>query len=181
MRAHGAQPASLPRKSFLAMIAAAVVFFCTEAPGALSQSKLRNESYDAGLKASRAGKYKQAAKLFQKAAREGVQDAFYMLGLLHQTGIGVTRSHRDALILYRHVALQGHPRAQAKMAQLIADGKGTRADPVTGFMWYEVSVQLGNSSAISERLKLAVRMKRSDIEQARRRARECLKSKFKTC
>jgi TPR repeat protein len=181
MRAHGALPANLPRKFFRAMMAAVLVLVCAATSNAISEVKPLNASYDAGLKASRAGKYKQAAKLFQRAAREGVQDAFYMLGVLHQTGIGVTKSYRDALILYRHVAVMGHARAQAKMAQLIADGNGTPADPVTGYMWYEISVQLGNSHAISERLKLAVRMKKSDIALARKRAAACLESKYRTC
>lgn len=133
------------------------------------------------LAAMRVGKYEKAAEHFREAARKDEPEAFYMLGLMHQTGQGVTRNYRDAAILYRHIARKGHTRAQVKLADLIAHGRGMKANSRLAYMWYEIAARSGELSAFDKRNRLATNMKKEDIDIARKQALVCIESKFETC
>lgn len=145
-----------------------------------AQGKMHDPFGDA-LAAMRVGKYEEAAKHFRISAREGQDQAYYMLGVMHQTGQGVPKNYRDAAILFRHVALKGHKGAQMKLAALYEAGLGMKQDPVLAYMWYEVAALQYELEAYEKRNRLATRMQQSQIDLARRKALNCLETKFKRC
>jgi len=133
------------------------------------------------MKSLREGHHTKAATLFRKAARDGNQDAFYMLGVMHQTGFGVKRSDRDAAILFRHIALKGHARAQTKLGALYAAGRGVKMSKMLAVMWYDVAAMNKSKEAPDLRAKLAIGMKPDVTQRASEKARDCFISKYKNC
>ncbi len=145
-----------------------------------AQSTPRDAFGDA-MDAMRAGKYEEAAKHFKVSAQEGQVEAYYMLGVMHQTGQGVPKNYRDAAILFRHVALKGHKRAQVKLAGLYEAGSGMKQDLVLAYMWYEVAALKFELDAYDKRNRLATRMEKAQIDLARRKALNCLETKYARC
>ncbi|MGE3246306.1 MAG: tetratricopeptide repeat protein [Beijerinckiaceae bacterium] len=131
--------------------------------------------------AMRAGRYGEAAALFRQGAREGDVNAFYMLGVMHQTGQGARKNFRDAAILFQHAAQKGHKRAQLKLGDLFAQGLGMKRDAVRGYMWLEVAALQYEMEALEKRNRLAVTMTQADIDLARKLALACLQSKYAQC
>lgn len=147
----------------------------------MAAQSARADPFSDGLDQLRAGHFKQAAVHFRKAAQSGKLDAFFMLGVMHQTGQGVAKSARDAAILYRHIAHKGHARAQVKLGGIYAAGQGMKVDLVRAYMWFEIAASKGEATAIAARPQLAIKMKKQDLALARKKAITCLQSKYKTC
>ena len=141
----------------------------------------RAASFGEAMGKLREKQYAAAVELFQKSAREGNPDAFFMLGVMHQTGYGVQKSNRDAMLLYKHAALKGHSSAQEKLGILYASGAGIKHNSVLAYMWFEVAALNGKTLEKKPRAGLAGKMKQSDIELARKKAQLCLKTRYKTC
>ena len=62
--------------------------------------------------------YEKAAKLFNPAAKAGNASASYMLGQMHEKGLGVPTSNRQALYWYRNAANLGHEKGIAAVERL---------------------------------------------------------------
>lgn len=162
------------RSGLLFAVAAAFLF-------ATAPQIARAEAYIDAFDALTLGRFEKAASLFRKSAREGNISAFFMLGVMHETGQGVKKSYSDAAILYTHAAKNGHKRAQIKLGQMHAEGKGVKPNRLVGYMWLEVAAQSGQQEAFLPRSTLALKMKKDDVDTAVAMAKRCLVSKFKSC
>jgi len=67
--------------------------------------------YQKGIKAYDTGKYYQAVKCYKKAAKRGHSEAQYELGLMYQTGRGVSMNNSTACDWFRQSAAQGNRQA----------------------------------------------------------------------
>ena len=85
------------------------------------------------------GDYPAAAEWFRKAAEQGLAEAQFNLGVLHATGRGVPRDHRQAARWYRSAAEQGHAHAQLNLGALCANGQGVARDYVEAYKWFKLA------------------------------------------
>src|SRR5437870_535528 len=81
-----------------------------------------------GVDAALAGDFGTAIKLLDPAAGRGDARAEFFLGILYETGMGVTKDPTQAAKLYRLSAEQGLATAQNNLASLLADGNGVAQD-----------------------------------------------------
>lgn len=73
--------------------------------------------------------YERAAFWFRQSAEQGIANAAYNLGVLHQQGLGQEQNLQRALDWYRRAAQLGHPEAQYNLGIAYIEGVGTRYNP----------------------------------------------------
>jgi TPR repeat protein len=82
-----------------------------------------------------------------KASEGGYIAASYQLGILFEEGLGVTRSHADAIKHYHIAADKGHENALYRLAHLYHDGNGTKQDYIKAFDLYTSAAKYGHPLA----------------------------------
>lgn len=60
----------------------------------------------------------EAVRMLNKSAQQGESRAFYVLGEIHENGIGCRVDKREALSFYQKAAQLGEPSAQLKLARM---------------------------------------------------------------
>jgi len=78
----------------------------------------------------------EAVVWFRKAADQGLADAEFQIGQLHDFGFGVTQDDRAALDWYRKAAGRGHPPAERSVGEFYAKGRAVKADGAEAARWY---------------------------------------------
>ena len=89
--------------------------------------------------------YQSALKWLRASAAQGNADAEFLLGYLHEHGLGVARDYGKAADYYGAAALQGHSTAENNLASLYQHGQGVARSLAKAFEWYLASAQHGNS------------------------------------
>ena len=125
--------------------------------------------------------YKEAVNWYRLAAEQGNAAAQYNLGLLYEKGKGVPQDDKEAVRLYRLAAEQGYADAQGNLGVMYVFGKGVTKDFVYAHMWGNIALMNGNERGELVRGHVAEKMTSSQIEEAQRLARECVKKKYKGC
>ena len=121
---------------------------------------------------------KEAVKWFRKSAEQGDADAELFLGIMHADGRGVAQSLKEARVWFDKAADKGHRTAQAYLALLYQTGEGgIPKDFVLAHMWLNLAAAGGDEDSARDRDRLEGLMKRGQILEARRRAREWWKKK----
>jgi TPR repeat protein len=110
--------------------------------------------YDKGLGTPASAE--EAARWYQAAAEGGNPDAQIALAKMYEQGRGVARDDTAALALYLKAAehersaayRMGRPRmagvAHVRAGQMIENGRGTEADPLTAMEYYEYAAGMDN-------------------------------------
>ncbi len=131
------------------------------------------------------GEYTKAARLFSPLAEEGVAEAQFYLGLMHEKGRGVRQDYTTALGWFHKAAAQGYVGPQSNLGLIYERGRGVRKDVVRAFMWYHLAGAMlpGNEgkAALTRRDQLTSNMTAAQVEEARELARRCQQSQFKEC
>ena len=125
--------------------------------------------------------YKEAVYWYRLAVEQGYAIAQYNLGLMYEKGKGVPQDDKEAARLYRLAAEQGYADAQGNLGVMYVFGKGVTKDFVYAHMWGNIALMNGNERGASVRGHVAEKMTSSQIEEAQRLARECIKKNFKGC
>jgi TPR repeat protein len=116
----------------------------------------------------------QAARWFLRASQQGSFTARYALGTLLCPTCVPKPDYAEQVARYRAAAEHGAALAQANLASLLADGRGTAKDPVEALMWYELATQAQQQGvaefAQRRRDALAQRLTPQQIAEARARA-----------
>ena len=99
-----------------------------------------------GAAAFEAGDYAEAANIWRPLAEDGDALAQFNLGLLHETGRGVTGDPAEAAGWYERAARQGMVRAQYNLALLHQVGRGVAQDVAQALFWLEVAARLGEGT-----------------------------------
>lgn len=76
-----------------------------------------------------------AAEWFEKAARQGIKEAQYYLGVCYDLGNGRMQSYNDAAYWYRQAAEQGHPGAQFNLGICYQKGEGVSQSAQDAAKW----------------------------------------------
>ena len=125
--------------------------------------------------------YKEAVYWYRLAVEQGYAIAQYNLGLMYEKGKGVPQDDKEAARLYRLAAEQGYADAQGNLGVMYVFGKGVTKDFVYAHMWGNIALMNGNERGASVRGHVAEKMTSSQIEEAQRLARECIKKNYKGC
>mgnify|MGYP006240838927 CR=1 FL=1 len=122
---------------------------------------------------------KEAARLYRLAAEQGYADAQFNLGVMYNNGNGVPQDYKEAVYWYQLAAEQGHSKAQGNLGVMYAFGNGVMKDYVYAHMWGNIASMNGNDLGALLRDDFAEKMTSSQIEEAQRLARECVKKNYK--
>ena len=137
--------------------------------------------FNKGLTAAQSGDFATALKEWKPLAEEGNAVAQNNLGLMYHNGWGVPQDYKEAARLYRLAAEQGDADAQGNLGVMYVFGKGVTKDFVYAHMWGNIALMNGNERGASVRGHVAEKMTSSQIEEAQRLARECVKKNYKGC
>ena len=123
----------------------------------------------------------QAVKWYRRSADQGDAAAQYTLGLIYNQGRGVPQDFKQAVEWYRRSAEQGHAMAMGNLAVLYENGDGVLQDDVLAYMWGNLGAAEGDFIGEVARGLVSKRMTPSQLEEAQRRSRECLRKNYKGC
>ena len=137
--------------------------------------------FNKGLTAAQSGDFATALKEWKPLAEEGNAVAQNNLGLMYHNGWGVPQDYKEAARLYRLAAEQGDADAQGNLGVMYVFGKGVTKDFVYAHMWGNIALMNGNERGASVKGHVAEKMTSSQIEEAQRLARECVKKNYKGC
>ena len=79
------------------------------------------------------------------------------------------------------LAKQGDVVAHFNPGVMYYNGQGVLVDDLRAYMWFDLSVSAGNDAAIINRERVIKLMTPSQIEQARKLAKQCLANEYKGC
>ena len=71
--------------------------------------------------------------------------------------------------------------AQSSLGVMYATGQGVLQDYVQAHMWFNIAASSGDKLATKGRDNVAKRMSPSDVSEAQKLARQCVKKKYKNC
>ncbi|HID81457.1 MAG TPA: sel1 repeat family protein [Chromatiales bacterium] len=95
----------------------------------------------------RDGDYAEAAKWYEKAAKQGDSNAQYNLGVMYGNGEGVMQNSKSAAKWFEQAAKQGHSGAQILLGKQYYRGEGVPQDYKAAFRWYEKAATQGEEYA----------------------------------
>lgn len=84
-----------------------------------------------------------AARLYEDAAKQGVPDAMYRLGLMYQDGEGVQQNFGNAVYWFYQAAQRGHTAAQAEVGRALFQGEGAQQNEKAAFQWFLLAARSG--------------------------------------
>ena len=125
--------------------------------------------------------YRQSAEWYHKAAEQGDANSQGNLGWLHRHGRGVVQDHQAAVKWYRKAAEGGSDWAQRDLGWMYHKGLGVQQDKVLAYMWYTVSGAKGSQKAVKWAQNLAKTMTASQVSEAGKLARECIRKNYQGC
>ena len=105
----------------------------------------------------------------------------FNLGSIYDEGNGVPQDHKTAVKWYTLAAEQAYLDAQTALGLSYAFGKGVIQDVVFAHMWFNIASSNGHKEGRLQRRKLELKMTSSQIQEAQRLARECVKKNYKGC
>ena len=90
---------------------------------------------------------KQAVAWYQKAAKQGNEDAEYMLGHFYYTGTGVEQDYEMAAEWFEKAAEQGNLNDQYNLGCLYYKGEGVSQNYESAFEWFRKAAMSGKKEA----------------------------------
>ena len=111
---------------------------------------------------------------------------------MYDNGKGVPKDHKTAVKWYRLAAEQGNAYAQYNLGTLYDEGEGVVQfrnnsgvywiqDNIYAHMWYSIAASSGHKSADKYLQRVAKKLTPSQLEKAKKLARECVRKKYKGC
>lgn len=136
--------------------------------------------------------YEEAIRWLNKAAddtrqSEAKTNAQIYLGGIYQNGDSVLQDYNEAIGWYTEAAVWGSSKAQIKLGVLYTirgDFNSLHynpADLVLGHMWLNISGANGETLAKVKRDQVSVEMTAENLDEANRRAKNCLSSNYTNC
>lgn len=100
-----------------------------------------------GNRSSARGDYADALIRFMYAAKAGVPEGAYNLGLMRMKGEALPQDHAEAARWFRQAAEQGLTQAQFNLSQMYHQGHGVPRDPEESVRWLRMAADQGDSTA----------------------------------
>lgn len=89
----------------------------------------------------------EAVRWYRRAAKQGLADAQYALGICYVNGEGVPKDDGEAAYWYRQAAEQDHAGAQFMLGVLYEEGDGVPQDAAEAVRWYRRAAEQGDADA----------------------------------
>ena len=124
---------------------------------------------------------KAAVQWYRRAAEQGDAAAQFNLGNMYAKGRGVPQDDKAAAQWYRRAAEQGNAAAQFGLGWMYVLGKGVPKDDVHAHMWANIAASGGHKVAVKLRNLVEKEMTLSQITEAQKLARECIRKEYKNC
>lgn len=105
------------------------------------------DNFDDAMEAANVGDYKKSYQLWLIEAEKGSARAQTNLGLMHNDGLGVPQSDKEAVKWYRMAAGQGDQRAQYYLATMLENGQGVPQDYSDAAENYRLAAMQGHVKA----------------------------------
>jgi uncharacterized protein len=125
--------------------------------------------------------YWTALKWYTLAAEQGNTVAQHKMGVMYDEGKGVPQDYKTAVKWYKLAAEQGNADAQGNLAVMYAFGRGVLKDYVYAHMWANIAVSIGGKDKGKVRDFVEKKMTPSQIAEAQRFARECVRKNYIGC
>jgi len=125
--------------------------------------------------------YRTALREFRPLAEQGDARAQVRLGMMYEKGKGVLQDYKEAVKWYRKSAEQGYADAHYRLGFMYAMGRGVIQDNVYAHMWMNIAASTGEFAASAIRNNIANDMTPSQIAEAQKLARECVRKNYKGC
>lgn len=93
------------------------------------------------------GNFAKAERLYRSLAETGVTDAQFILGSMHEAGVGVPQDYAEAVKWYRMAAEQGNTKAQSKLGAMYDIGLGVPQDYTEVIKWWRLAAEQGDAFA----------------------------------
>ena len=140
-----------------------------------------SQNFQKGFDAYEKGDYATALKEWTPLAEQGDAVVQHNLGAMYNIGQGVPRDYKTAVKWYTLSAEQGYADAQLNLGVMYALGQGVIDDKVYAHMWSNIASSNGIEQAKENREYLTKKMTPSQILEAQKLARECVKKSYKGC
>jgi len=137
--------------------------------------------YYKGFDAYQSGDYATALRELQPLAEQGDVNAQVFLGMMYDKGLGVLQDYKTAVKWWTLAAEQGFADAQNNLGVMYAVGEGVIQNFVYAHMWGNIAASNGHETGDELRDIVAEEMTASQIEEAEKLARECIRKKYKGC
>lgn len=131
--------------------------------------RIRGGEYTAYSRAD----YRSALAVWRDRANGGDAEAQYMVGAIHEKGLGTEPNYIEAARWYRMAAEQEHARAMMSLAYLYEQGLGVEPDMTAALNWYRRAAGVDENdlifaSAARERLEAVATELTAALESAQR-------------
>ncbi|MEM9013182.1 MAG: tetratricopeptide repeat protein [Pseudomonadota bacterium] len=114
-----------------------------------------------------AGRYAEALRELEPAARSGNAEAEERIGIMYALGLGVEQDDARAFEWYLRASMKGHPGAQSGVGWYYETGRGMPApDLVRAYMWYVLSAIGGDPDAALSQEEIVKKMTAEEIARA---------------
>jgi localization factor PodJL len=87
--------------------------------------------------------FEEAARWFERAAKDGITPAHFRIGGLYEKGLGLKKDLQTARRHYLAAAEKGHGKAMHNLAVLYAEGIDGRPDYKTAAQWFRKAAHYG--------------------------------------
>ncbi len=128
--------------------------------------------FDEGVAAYERGDYATALKEWKPLAERGDIRAQSSLGEMYLMGTGVPQDYETAIKWYKLAAERGDALAQINLGLMYALGQGTLQDYTRTHMWWNIAASQGHKSARNNLDKVEKIMSATQLETAKKLARE---------
>ena len=123
--------------------------------------------------------YEEAVKWTRLAAEAGHRSAQINLGLMYRYGKGVARNYAEAVKWFRPAAEGGDANAQYNLGNTY--WKGAPHDLRSAYMWLNLAVAQGHTTATESRDEVAILMSSAQLAEAQKFSRQCFAQDYKDC
>ena len=137
--------------------------------------------FQKGLAAADRGDFATALETLTPRAEQGGANAQGILGFMYDKGLGVPQDYKAAVKWYTLAAEQGNVGAQYNLGFMYYKGQGLPQDYVRAHMWLNIAASSGDKDSVENRDIIATQMTPSQIAEAQKLARECVKKNYKGC
>jgi len=137
--------------------------------------------YDAAAAIARRD-HQSAVNILKPPAEQGNADAEITLGIMHESGKGVSLDYKSAVTWFTLAAEQGHAMAQYNLGAIYDMGQGVVQDYVKAHMWYYIAAIDGSNKYSAQNCDaIAKKITPAQIARAQQLASKCVAQKFKNC
>lgn len=105
------------------------------------------DRFRAGMRAHLKKRYAESRPIFESLAARGHVRAQFMLGTIHEQGLGVPKDLAAAARWYETAGAGGNDSAQYNLGILYRFGRGVPEDPVAAARWLRLAADQGHSRA----------------------------------